>query len=181
MHRRIRPLSVFYFGERIKISCLKPFLNNFRLVNVLDLEGTRIIGHFPQEVTLMVHIRYLAITCSGGSELPESIANLWNLQFWMVYNLEVNHLPKSFWQMKSLRQVHIHKMPLALPWSFISTFEQLPKLEVLKLVYHGLRAKRWDVKDGTFLNLKYLKLQFSRLLKNGLYKGSHSPASNDLL
>lgn len=45
-----------------------------------------------------------------------------------------------------------------LPWSEISTIGSLPHLEVLKLLYRAFEGVQWDMRDGEFLSLKFLKL-----------------------
>ncbi|CAI9114231.1 OLC1v1014900C1 [Oldenlandia corymbosa var. corymbosa] len=84
--------------------------NCFKLLNVLDLEYIVIDGPFPEEVTLMVHLRYLAIHCHATA-LPPSIANLWSLETLIVKGSAAEiPLPSIFWQMKSLRQVYVPEL-----------------------------------------------------------------------
>ncbi|KAL3518755.1 hypothetical protein ACH5RR_021344 [Cinchona calisaya] len=45
-----------------------------------------------------------------------------------------------------------------LPWSHISTIGRLQNLEVLKLHSRAFEGRRWDMKEGEFLKLKFLKL-----------------------
>ncbi|KAI3467120.1 hypothetical protein Pfo_023783 [Paulownia fortunei] len=45
-----------------------------------------------------------------------------------------------------------------LPWREISKVGTLPNLEVLKLLFRAFEGKTWDMRDGEFLKLKYLKL-----------------------
>ncbi|KAL3509492.1 hypothetical protein ACH5RR_028893 [Cinchona calisaya] len=43
---------------------------------------------------------------------------------------------------------------LGLPWSKISLIEELPNLEVLKLLWRSFKGKRWDMKEGGFRKLE---------------------------
>ncbi|CAI9117462.1 OLC1v1018860C1 [Oldenlandia corymbosa var. corymbosa] len=47
---------------------------------------------------------------------------------------------------------------LRLPWSGISTIGKLPNLEVLKLCHRCFSGKSWDMEEGNFPNLRYLKM-----------------------
>ncbi|CAH1429931.1 unnamed protein product [Lactuca virosa] len=48
---------------------------------------------------------------------------------------------------------------LRLPWSYMSTIQQLPNLEVLKLLDSSFKGSLWDAGDGQFCQLKFLKLE----------------------
>ncbi|KAL3504617.1 hypothetical protein ACH5RR_034458 [Cinchona calisaya] len=45
-----------------------------------------------------------------------------------------------------------------LPWDEISVIGQLPNLEVLKLLNKAFEGKQWDMTEGEFQKLKFLKL-----------------------
>ncbi|KAL3515646.1 hypothetical protein ACH5RR_022548 [Cinchona calisaya] len=45
------------------------------------------------------------------------------------------------------------------PWSEISTIGKLPNLEVLKLLYKSFLGDIWEMKEGEFLKLRFLKLE----------------------
>ncbi|KAL3513759.1 hypothetical protein ACH5RR_026476 [Cinchona calisaya] len=40
----------------------------------------------------------------------------------------------------------------------MSTIGRLPNLEVLKLLFKAFEGQTWEMREGEFLNLKYLKL-----------------------
>ncbi|KAI3467122.1 hypothetical protein Pfo_023785 [Paulownia fortunei] len=46
-----------------------------------------------------------------------------------------------------------------LPWNEISSFQKLPNLEVLKLLNGAVEGELWDMGDGDFPKLKFLKLE----------------------
>ncbi|CAI9099925.1 OLC1v1036821C1 [Oldenlandia corymbosa var. corymbosa] len=92
--------------EPIHVTCPSIIFNRFKLLNVLDLECISIDCPFPEEVTLIVHLRYLAIHLYAA-KIPPSIANLWNLEVFIL-RLDWSRgfsLPSTFWRMKSLRHV----------------------------------------------------------------------------
>ncbi|CAI9094462.1 OLC1v1030207C1 [Oldenlandia corymbosa var. corymbosa] len=45
-----------------------------------------------------------------------------------------------------------------LPWSKISAIDELPVLEVLKLLDNAYKGKTWDMEEGKFPKLRFLKL-----------------------
>ncbi|XP_027095967.1 putative late blight resistance protein homolog R1A-3 [Coffea arabica] len=47
---------------------------------------------------------------------------------------------------------------LRLPWKHMSAIGRLQNLEVLKLLSNAFEGRRWDMKEGEFLKLKFLKL-----------------------
>ncbi|GAA0185062.1 hypothetical protein LIER_32350 [Lithospermum erythrorhizon] len=46
-----------------------------------------------------------------------------------------------------------------LPWSEISVIQELPNLEVLKLDRSAFTGDEWNMGDGVFPNLKYIRLR----------------------
>lgn len=46
-----------------------------------------------------------------------------------------------------------------LPWSVVSTIGKIPNLEVLKLLDEACKGTKWDLEDGDFSKLRYLKLR----------------------
>ncbi|CAI9111938.1 OLC1v1012288C1 [Oldenlandia corymbosa var. corymbosa] len=121
-----------------------PSSNAKRLLNVLDLERINIDGPFPQEITLIIHLRYLAILCEA-TELPESILNLWNLETLIVKHLKDIVLPETFWRMKSLRHVDIGSLYLnGLEDREYSQLENLEMLSTLRR-FPRIRKLKFDL------------------------------------
>ncbi|KAM3325393.1 putative late blight resistance protein R1A-3 isoform X1 [Capsicum chacoense] len=56
----------------------------------------------------------------------------------------------------NLRRLTLSKFRL--PWSEISRIGRLPHLEVLKLLCRSFEGSQWDMREGEFLKLKFLKL-----------------------
>ncbi|KAL3501830.1 hypothetical protein ACH5RR_036279 [Cinchona calisaya] len=250
----------YSWKEHYDVSSL---FNSFKFLHVLDMVTIFLNCSFPEEITLVVHLTYLAIR-GYVRYVPTTIANLWNLQTLIVkeggYDV---FIPKTIWMMKSLRHVDIRsihsidfsdsklesspldnivtfsspiltcgedteellrrlprlqklscrfsapndvpyrkrfqfpmlgsltelhslkvtgyffhfkkldKIPpfnfpetlkkltlsnFRLPWIAISRIGKLPNLEVLKLHDEAFDGKTWEVEDGEFVNLKFLKL-----------------------
>lgn len=232
--------------------------DRFKLLRVLDLECINMGNSFFNGINLLAHLRYLAI-CGDIDYIPESIANLWNLETLIVKGLKGKVLlPDSIWNMEKLRHLHVsssavfsmlkqtldvstlenlvslstpslscgkhtenimrrllklrrlrclfsesrvdvgnfnqfpvlnfvteldslkilcsgrishpckfdfplklRKLTLSkfrLPWDCISEVGRLPNLEVLKLLSGAFEGKVWDMKEGEFPKLKFLKL-----------------------
>lgn len=58
--------------------------------------------------------------------------------------------------------VNLRKLTLSsngLPWSEISKIGKLPNLEVLKLLHHSFVGKEWEMTEGAFPKLRFLKLE----------------------
>ncbi|CAI9111954.1 OLC1v1012306C3 [Oldenlandia corymbosa var. corymbosa] len=128
----VHSLVVYYNNDSWQFEYPYPsaLLNSFTFLKVLDLELIEIEGCFPEEVTLMVHLRYLAISCDDR-DLPSSIVNLWNLET-LILPSQLVFIPEFFWKMKSLRYVHIDE--LRLDGIENHKYGKLEKLEVLSRV-----------------------------------------------
>ncbi|KAL3500761.1 hypothetical protein ACH5RR_039854 [Cinchona calisaya] len=64
--------------------------------------------------------------------------------------------PHKFEFPLSLKKLTLSKFRI--PWEYISDIGKLPNLEVLKLHARSFEGRRWDMKEGEFLKLKFLKL-----------------------
>ncbi|KAK4414150.1 putative late blight resistance proteinR1B-16 [Sesamum alatum] len=106
--------SILYFSGYI---ASLSFLRGYRLLRVLDLLEA-IISSIPSEITLLLHLRFLALTYSKFSDrlmVPPSISNLQNLQTLMIriYRWETSDsilfLPFEMWKMPQLRHLLFFK------------------------------------------------------------------------
>lgn len=57
--------------------------DSFKLVKVLDLESFNIGGTFPNEIQLLIHVKYFAAK-TGGNIIPSCIAKLWNVETFVI-------------------------------------------------------------------------------------------------
>ncbi|KVI04289.1 putative late blight resistance protein homolog R1A-10 [Cynara cardunculus var. scolymus] len=98
----IRSLFGFHKDSRLIYDIAKYF-HSFALLRVLNL-GKCKLHYFPQGMTLLVHLRYLAICYS--CEFPCSICNLWSLQTLILErNFGVVHLPHNISDLVNLRHL----------------------------------------------------------------------------
>nr|XP_027095638.1 putative late blight resistance protein homolog R1C-3 isoform X1 [Coffea arabica] len=64
--------------------------------------------------------------------------------------------PRKFDFPLNLKKLTLSKF--CLPWDCVSEIGRLPNLEVLKLLSRAFEGERWNMKEGEFLKLKFLKL-----------------------
>ncbi|XP_027173976.1 late blight resistance protein R1-A-like [Coffea eugenioides] len=82
--------------------------SNFKLLRVLDFECINLGITFPADISLLVHLRYLAVT-GYMQTIPQSIANLQKLETFVVKGLRgLVVLPDTIWQMARLRHLHVN-------------------------------------------------------------------------
>ncbi|KAH6772019.1 hypothetical protein C2S51_010423 [Perilla frutescens var. frutescens] len=88
-----------------------PLYFGSKLLRVLDALAI-CFYEFPVEVTELIHLTYLGLTCNG--KLPTSISKLWKLQF-LIVSPHINTrssensllLPVEIWDMKELKHLQI--------------------------------------------------------------------------
>ncbi|XP_027177925.1 putative late blight resistance protein homolog R1A-3 [Coffea eugenioides] len=77
-----------------------------KLLRVLGLRRLVFRVHFPMEVLLLAHLRYLALCTRGVNCIPAAIANLSRLQTFLLRgNTSDCLLPKTIWNIKTLRHL----------------------------------------------------------------------------
>ncbi|KAL3504653.1 hypothetical protein ACH5RR_034494 [Cinchona calisaya] len=78
-----------------------------------------------------------------------------------LQSLKVFFLGKTLYPCKFCFPSHLKKLSMSnsrLPWDEISYIGQLPNLEVLKLLNKAFEGQEWEMKEGEFKKLKFLKL-----------------------
>ncbi|CDP21728.1 unnamed protein product [Coffea canephora] len=82
--------------------------HNFKLLRVLDFECINLGITFPADISLLVHLRYLAVA-GYMQTIPQSIANLQKLETFVVKVLRgLVVLPDTIWHMTRLRHLHVN-------------------------------------------------------------------------
>ncbi|KAJ0619079.1 putative P-loop containing nucleoside triphosphate hydrolase, leucine-rich repeat domain superfamily [Helianthus annuus] len=115
------------------------YFRSFVLLSVLDLQKCRLNG-FPQDMELLVHLRYLAIWNSSAG-FPSSICNLWNLQT-LIYITSYFRvvLPSNISNLVNLRHLwsylHSDKKIMKMPF-FLPTIVKPMKLQSISNVVLG--------------------------------------------
>nr|GMD13067.1 putative late blight resistance protein homolog R1B-14 isoform X1 [Ipomoea batatas]GME21567.1 putative late blight resistance protein homolog R1B-14 isoform X1 [Ipomoea batatas] len=81
----------------------------FEHLTILDLEFIGVDKLILFEINSLIHLRFLALyLCGCGSVSPLSLKNLEGLITLKLTSYKDLHLPKYFWNMKSLRHMTIH-------------------------------------------------------------------------
>ncbi|CAI9093875.1 OLC1v1029466C1 [Oldenlandia corymbosa var. corymbosa] len=81
--------------------------NNFKLLRLLDLESI-MANSFPDEIGLMVQLRYLALSRYMQS-IPPSVSKLWKLETLVAKGSRGKViLPETIWSMVRLRHLHVN-------------------------------------------------------------------------
>ncbi|XP_019182372.1 PREDICTED: putative late blight resistance protein homolog R1B-14 isoform X2 [Ipomoea nil] len=110
----------------------------FEHLTILDLEFIGVDKLILSEINSLIHLRYLALyLCGCGSVSPLSLQNLKGLITLKLTSYKDLHLPKYFWNMKSLRHMIIHHYDCdscpTLPTPLIETFSGSEVLQTLDL------------------------------------------------
>jgi hypothetical protein len=145
-HPQIRSLLYFIKDNHSIVSVFK----YFRLLRVLDLEGSKIPdGELPEKIgTLMIHLRFLSLKKTGIRVLPSSISSLMCLE---TLNLETIDemswestvvIPNEIWTMEQLRHLYLPK------WCDYSSDGKLQLTSMTKLqTLVNFPANKCDVSD----------------------------------
>nr|XP_010918560.2 disease resistance protein RPM1-like [Elaeis guineensis] len=83
---------------------------SFRLLRVLDLEGSVPIDTVPNEVAMLFNLRYLGLRRTLVKELPRSLGRLRNLQTLDLYDSKIEKLPHGITQLKNLRHLFVESI-----------------------------------------------------------------------
>nr|XP_027060904.1 putative late blight resistance protein homolog R1A-3 [Coffea arabica] len=179
--------------------CGSSIFGIFKLVRVLELSNINVGTTFPRELELLVQLRYLAIL-GHMSSIPSSIANLLHLETFIVETFDRTVLlPDTVWNLKKLRHLQIKDnysvssffLPtdnldtaailtiLTYLLRFISFFlgnrpqaiENLPNLEVLKLLDRAFKGEIWNMEKEGFPKVRFLKIDDLDVGKWTAYEG----------
>lgn len=115
-----------------KIVRMLPSLQRLRCIFSQSQDDSGKYNGFPV-LDFLMNLESLSIFFSGRKPYPSE------------FNLPLN--------LKKLTLSNFH-----LPWDLISEVGRLPSLEVLKLLSQAFEGKTWDMREGEFLKLKFLKL-----------------------
>nr|GME12982.1 putative late blight resistance protein homolog R1B-14 [Ipomoea batatas] len=140
----------------------------FEHLTILDLEFIQVDISIMFEVNSLIHLRYLALKlCGSGSISPWLLENLECLVTLKLTSREDVHLPKVFWNMRSLRHMVIqHCCSKSCPIKEPSVMEPIPHgSEILQTL--DLETTTLAITDTHLLRkfpgLKYLRCSVSKL------------------
>ncbi|KAI8537653.1 hypothetical protein RHMOL_Rhmol09G0040700 [Rhododendron molle] len=94
--------SLLVFASSISLG--EAFFKGFRLLGLLELDGT-LLFEFPPELSKMIHLRYLSLRRTRIRELPESIGKLKNLEILDIKHTLISTLPHGILKLKHLFQL----------------------------------------------------------------------------
>lgn len=134
-------------------------------LHVLDLEEAEFDGDFPEEITTLIFLRYLAIWCTTKF-IPAAIGRLGKLETLRIISKETFLLPTEILRMQSLRHVHIGKFFLRVLFGNILPMKNILSFSIPCLNY-GKGTESFLSKLRT---IQKLKCQFSSYKQNQMVK-----------
>uniref|UniRef100_A0A7N2M7U4 Uncharacterized protein n=2 Tax=Quercus lobata TaxID=97700 RepID=A0A7N2M7U4_QUELO len=97
--------SLLFFNiNEFPISFMSKFLQNFKLVKILDFENTP-LDHLPEEVGNLFHLRYLNLNYTKVKTLPNSIGKLQNLETLLMLQTAIQEIPVTINMLHKLRHL----------------------------------------------------------------------------
>nr|POE83266.1 disease resistance protein rpm1 [Quercus suber] len=158
--------SLLFFNiNEFPISFMSKFLQNFKLVKVLDFENTP-LDHLPEEVGNLFHLRYLNLDNTKVKTLPNSIGKLQNLETLSMWQTAIQEIPITINMLHKLRCLKVcyfdEKMEMGfsfirgvkLHWR-VGCLKALTVLEYVDANYGGVKLIE---ELGRLSQLEYLSL-----------------------
>ncbi|KAK1317647.1 Disease resistance protein RPM1 [Acorus calamus] len=157
--------SLFMFdGTAFSTSSAHEFFSSFRLLKVLDLDGMPLVV-FPNEITELLHLRYLSLRDTSIRELPKSIKRLRNLETLNLKGTMVRELPVEILKLRKLRHLLVYLYDYSISSMVDVKGVRMPMgigqmLELQKLCFVDVGGR--DSKSGQIKELRKLT-QLKRL------------------
>ncbi|XP_027170373.1 late blight resistance protein R1-A-like [Coffea eugenioides] len=130
-------------------------LDTFSTLRVsLDQRVENILKNIPNVRQLKIKLSKAKKSTTIGYCNMSGLESLESLEVWAT-SLPPDRVEFSF--PSTLKKLVL--IGLNLPWSKISLIEELPNLEVLKLLYHSFKGERWVLTEGGFRKLRFLALE----------------------
>ncbi|XP_058114889.1 disease resistance protein RPM1-like [Magnolia sinica] len=105
----LNPRSLLLFNDKeFPSSAFSKMFSKFKLLGVLDLEGTE-MKILPNEVGGLIHLRYLSLRRTQIEELPVSLQRLHKLQTLDVRDSNLKGLPTGIEKLLKLRHLNLKK------------------------------------------------------------------------
>ncbi|KAJ9166895.1 hypothetical protein P3X46_021584 [Hevea brasiliensis] len=105
---RPRSLLMFWGSESLPESLVLNSSRRFRLLNVLDLEGTP-LKKFPNEVVSLYLLKYLSLRNTKVNSIPSSIAKLQILETLDLKHTKVTEMPAEILKLQKLRHLLVYR------------------------------------------------------------------------
>ncbi|XP_027088472.1 putative late blight resistance protein homolog R1A-3 [Coffea arabica] len=116
--------------------------------------------------------------CCEASNLFKMLECLRELQSLKMSFHAMAPYPFKFTLPSNLKKLTVSNARL--PWDEISVIGQLPNLEVLKLLSKAFEGQEWDMREGEFQRLKFLKLDSLDIVQWSA-SGEHLPCLEQLV
>lgn len=101
---QVRSLYMFVKDD-IPTSFVGTISKNFKLLKVLDFEDSPSLGHLPEDIGILFHLRYLSVRGTKVGFLPTSIGKLENLETLDLKQSLVYELPVQINKLHKLRHL----------------------------------------------------------------------------
>ncbi|KAH7674134.1 P-loop containing nucleoside triphosphate hydrolase protein [Dioscorea alata] len=126
------------------------FLNDLKLLRVIDLEGAGEVKELPKEIETLTLLRYMGLrNCTSLQKLPASVGNLFSLQILDIRNTCIRELPNGICKIQTLSVLNITWGCILPPKIF-----NLKNLQILK---DADASGGWIERDsGKMINLRVL-------------------------
>ncbi|KAJ0461086.1 putative leucine-rich repeat domain superfamily [Helianthus annuus] len=128
----VKSWSFFHLSKKILVDLLP----ELPMLRVLCLSGF-CISEVPESIGALRHLRYLSLSQTEITHLPENVCNLYNLETLILFGRRsLAKLPNNFLKLKKLRHLDIRDTPLLgqMPLGI----EELKSLQTLsKIVIEG--------------------------------------------
>ncbi|KAM3383412.1 hypothetical protein P3S68_008987 [Capsicum galapagoense] len=112
-----RTRSIFSFYLKDSSFFLKSELIHFKLLKVLELRHIE-IDNFPLQILSLIWLRYLSLVCKEYFDVPPEICRLWNLQTFIVQEVQTVitiTFPEEIWGLMQLRHLKVKRVCLPNP------------------------------------------------------------------
>lgn len=131
------PRTILTFGSNSAGNFGKVF-DHFKLLRVLDLQGSSGIQYLTENIGELIYLRYLGVRNTEVAKIPSSIGQLLYLQSFDARGTKITEVPVSFWKIQSLKYVYVPCFSEEVPKNEIT--QNLQKLYMgFTLVYHHIR------------------------------------------
>ena len=134
--------------------------SNFRLLKVLDIQGTP-LGNFPSAITDLVLLKYLSLRKTNIRSIPKSLGKLRQLETLDLKQTRVQKLPESVLKLAKLRHllVYSYNMGSVVSFDSVQGFSVSTKIGAMKNLQKlsFVRAKRQHRMIQELRNLTQLR------------------------
>ncbi|KAL9665468.1 hypothetical protein QQ045_020888 [Rhodiola kirilowii] len=131
--------SLFMFGvtqtlTKSSVPCLFSLGFNYRLLNVLDMEGT-VLNEFPTTIVKLINLKYLNLSRTDVERVPSSIGSLLKLETLDLSNTRVTKLPSGILNLQRLDDLRVSQVKNGYAHGF-KTPAKLQGLQSLRSLLH---------------------------------------------